>query len=1571
MKKRIIAALLIVFTLVMPMQALAAYDYSNPGDRDHFVYYKGSYDPEANPQENLNSVFTAEAISVDGVRDEAYNSAPASSIDNVKLLSGMQNAQNPQAQPPTGTLRSVWDGPVLYLLVEVVDETRIIGENAPANGGAMTSKPAVPKDRDSVVFGFDLYNDKVVYETDTTAVFTIDSSGNLTFFRSSNIPSLGSVHADDTHPEYTNRIKSYSATTTENGYNVELALQIEGTGLQNDTQFGVDVQICNVQNLTDTTYARTSNTFWSHNQDSEFDHERPNAVDWGNITLTGWNGTDGFAFSTWRLTKNIAYLNSIRFPTGVWTTESQQALDLAVDQAETLLASVDTATSEDYPDYYAAADMLEAAIAGLRWADTRYPDPMTLPDQFTLPNPYQFFGSDGNNTRMVENNADWEQRRAEILELAQFYEYGYKPAAPDAMSIASISYSTNSKNYKINTSITYGTVTKNLEFRLNMPTDTQLEQAGHLSNVPVVLSFDGNIDAYLQAGIAVLAIPAVTGGDKRTNAYAWGTRTGIFYDFFPYSRNGADALNEVSSEMAAAWGASRAIDALELLYTRTDIVNGKNVGTLINPYKLAVTGFSINGKYAFVSAVFDDRIDVCIPGAAGATGPSPWRYVYAGQEYDFSDTTWAPDGSAQLTAFGTEFMANSVRHNRVRETETFRRFLTPENFYKKIDGAYGYGTRLPFDQNDLVATLAPRAIIVENTVNDYNDGSVADSLSLDIVKSIYSNLGYDADELLKYNYRTIKPSGDPHGNDAAQRSRSAEYLNNYFYGAPISTTTEEWLNTNPYALNVSNNKTESPYDYYYGGYNTITGGTGGVTGNDGWYYYILPETPDPDLTPVMKALMAIEQGTYNIPLSSQSDQTEKTAWVQNKANTLIPDGNGSTVEVSYDNGYEVSVTKGSVNKSAKIVVTEAKSYTVTFEDYNGDVLKTENVEEYQAATAPDNPVREGYNFVDWDVDFSRVTLNLTVTATYELTEESKLALDKTALNIGFAQGDTESTVTQNITLINEGTEHGSTITWQSDNEVVISNDGIVTRPPTSGSDANITLTATITRNEITDTKVFSLTVLKLEEGFFNMKALVSPAMSGTVTGDGTYAQDASVTVTAAANTDYRFVNWTENDNEVSTDPTYIFTMGANDKILTANFASTVIPVTNIPGVPTQINPTIMDGTTPVSGGLLLRYASRNSGTVTYLRGGQYKYRNASPNVVEIEPANTTYKDITWSVAQGNAEIYTYVRSYNSSYNVVVLKADNAGETIVLRATVANGVSPGVNYVQDYTISVVDPQTCTFAADIPGVPATGFIGEELTLPAAIEPEAIFSDVEWTIKTNGADASLANNKLSAASQGDVVLTAKTKYDIRIMDNEQYPTQFSKDFTISFSQNPDIVAAEAAVAEIEGGTYQIPIASQEDQESKRAWVQNAVNALIPEGNESTATVTYNNGYEVSVTSGTVTRSATIVVTEIPGYNVSALISPENGGTVSGAGKYTENDTVTLTATANTRYSFTSWTEDGNTVSTELSYSFTMGTEDRTLTANFTANTYTVTFKDYNGNTLATETVKEGNAATAPANP
>ncbi len=69
------------------------------------------------------------------------------------------------------------------------------------------------------------------------------------------------------------------------------------------------------------------------------------------------------------------------------------------------------------------------------------------------------------------------------------------------------------------------------------------------------------------------------------------------------------------------------------------------------------------------------------------------------------------------------------------------------------------------------------------------------------------------------------------------------------------------------------------------------------------------------------------------------------------------------------------------------------------------------------------------------------------------------------------------------------------------------------------------------------------------------------AENGTVTGAGTYPQGAEVTLTATPNFDYKFVNWTEEGVEVSTNTTYTFT-ATRDVELVANFKATTITLTD-------------------------------------------------------------------------------------------------------------------------------------------------------------------------------------------------------------------------------------------------------------------------------------------------------------------------------------------------------------------------------------------------------------------------
>ena len=110
------------------------------------------------------------------------------------------------------------------------------------------------------------------------------------------------------------------------------------------------------------------------------------------------------------------------------------------------------------------------------------------------------------------------------------------------------------------------------------------------------------------------------------------------------------------------------------------------------------------------------------------------------------------------------------------------------------------------------------------------------------------------------------------------------------------------------------------------------------------------------------------------------------------------------------------------------------------------------------------------------------------------------------------------------------------------------------------------------------------------------------------------------------------------------------------------------------------------------------------------------------------------------------------------------------------------------------------------------------------------------------------------------------------------------------------------------------------------------------------------------VSYTEGDITKTATFTVTivepVVTTYTISVSANPADGGTVSGGGTYGKNASVTVTATANSGYSFVKWTENGEQVSTDASYTFT-ATANRTLVAMFEAEEviYTVTVEPGEG--------------------
>ncbi|MFC3799503.1 InlB B-repeat-containing protein [Cohnella sp. GCM10012308] len=80
-----------------------------------------------------------------------------------------------------------------------------------------------------------------------------------------------------------------------------------------------------------------------------------------------------------------------------------------------------------------------------------------------------------------------------------------------------------------------------------------------------------------------------------------------------------------------------------------------------------------------------------------------------------------------------------------------------------------------------------------------------------------------------------------------------------------------------------------------------------------------------------------------------------------------------------------------------------------------------------------------------------------------------------ALEVGYAEGNDAALVTGNVTLPTSGVG-GAAISWSSDKPKVVSAEGEVVRPAVGQEDATVTLTATVTKGEATDKKIFTVVV---------------------------------------------------------------------------------------------------------------------------------------------------------------------------------------------------------------------------------------------------------------------------------------------------------------------------------------------------------------------------------------------------------------------------------------------------------------------------------------------------------------
>jgi hypothetical protein len=204
---------------------------------------------------------------------------------------------------------------------------------------------------------------------------------------------------------------------------------------------------------------------------------------------------------------------------------------------------------------------------------------------------------------------------------------------------------------------------------------------------PVLIQMDGSgvpANIFTSRGVATMSFTS-----SQLAAQQPTRGSGTFWKLFPDNTAGAF--------IGWAWGVSRLIDGLQKTADQNKI----------DTKRIAVTGCSYAGKMALYAGAFDERIALVIPEESGGGGEAAWR------------VSASKTGTEDLEhAQGTGWYSASLQQ------------------FKNADAP-----KLPFDQHELAAMVAPRAILtIGNSGIDYLS-SEAGYVAMKAASELYKALG--------------------------------------------------------------------------------------------------------------------------------------------------------------------------------------------------------------------------------------------------------------------------------------------------------------------------------------------------------------------------------------------------------------------------------------------------------------------------------------------------------------------------------------------------------------------------------------------------------------------------------------------------------------------------------------------------------------------------------------------------------------------------------------------------------------------------------------------------------------
>ena len=576
-----------------------------------------------------------------------------------------------------------------------------------------------------------------------------------------------------------------------------------------------------------------------------------------------------------------------------------------------------------------------------------------------------------------------------------------------------------------------------------------------------------------------------------------------------------------------------------------------------------------------------------------------------------------------------------------------------------------------------------------------------------------------------------------------------------------------------------------------------------------------------------------------------------------------------------------------------------KSYTVTWKNYDGKVLKTDTLTygdmPSYSGTTPTKPstAQYSYTFDGWSPAVSTVTGNATYTATFKSSENS--------YTVTWKNYDGKVLKTDTLTYGDMPSYSGATPTKSATDQYTYTFDGW--NPTVSKVTGNATYIATFKSSENSYTvtwKNHDGTVLKTDTLAYG----ATPSYSGT-----------TPKKTATAQYTYTFDGWTPAVSTVTGSATYTATFKSSENSYTVTWKN-------------------YDGTV------------LKTDTLTY--GDMPSYSGSTPTKPATAQYTYTFSGWTTSISSvtGNA---TYTAKFSETVNTYTVTWKNYDGSVLKTDTLTYGATPSYSGTTP-TKTATAQYTYTFSTWTPSISS---VTGNVTYTAKFSETVNTYTVTWknydgkTLKTDtlayGATPSYGGSTptKTATAQYTYTFSGWTPSISSVTENATYTAEFSETvnkYTVTWKNYDGNVlksdtVAYGTVPAYTGTTPKKPATSQQTF---------MFDSWTPTISEVKGNVTYTAVFTSS------TNKYTITWNNYDGTLLKKDADIDYGTTISYSGA-----TPTKPATAQYSYTFDGWTPAVAKVTGNATYTATFKSSE---------NTYTVTWKNYDGTVLKTDTVTYG---------